>query len=293
MQSCLLSSSAQGSALASHRLPIYKSSKMPSKALGELLPPGWKLSKVIQSQVGDKGSFYLNDKATLEKLQGHAARTPMVVERRNDNSLSLQFSTGAYMESVSPLLSFWKEVNGKGSIDKDDTDGMEVKVTTIETSTDNGGKTVSTIVNLAVHGEKVTVTCFDTQVFMRVQGRQQMEQFFKRALLRYLEVEINKQTDQIKMINQHFQQLGSSGSKRRGQKMAETATSKRKANFKPSKVLAEQQLEVSDMESSEEDVSIVRPLLFQIIGPYTKEQFQTADRRDGRVQDGRRGGLRG
>ena len=166
----------------------------------------------------------------------------MVVERRNDNSLSLQFSTGAYMESVSPLLSFWKEVNGKGSIDKDDTDGMEVKVTTIETSTDNGGKTVSTIVNLAVHGEKVTVTCFDTQVFMRVQGRQQMEQFFKRALLRYLEVEINKQTDQIKMINQHFQQLGSSGSKRRGQKMAETATSKRKANFKPSKVLAEQQL---------------------------------------------------
>ena len=35
----------------------------------------------------------------------------------------------------------------------------------------------------------------------------------------------------------------------------------------------------------------VRPLLFQIIGPYTREPFQTADRRVGRVQDGRRGGL--
>ena len=98
MQCCLLSSSAQGS--ASHRPPFDKSSKIPSKALGEILPPGWKVSTVIENQES-KGSFYLNDKATLEKLQGHAARAPVEVARRNDNSLSLQISTGAYMEAVS------------------------------------------------------------------------------------------------------------------------------------------------------------------------------------------------
>ena len=62
---------------------------MPSKALGVLLPPGWKVSEVIENQVSDKGSFYLNDKATLEKLQGHAARVPVEVARRQDDSLSI------------------------------------------------------------------------------------------------------------------------------------------------------------------------------------------------------------
>ena len=115
---------------------------------------------------------------------------------------------------------------------------------------------------LDVHGEQVTVTCFDTQVFTRVQGRQQMEQFFKRALMPYLQVEINNHSEKIKVINEHFKQLGSNGSRRKGQKTAAAfklnpAPSNRKSNFKPSKVLAELQLEVSDMESSEEDDPIV------------------------------------
>ena len=61
----------------------------------------------------------------------------MEVETKLDNSQSLQFSTGAYMEAVSPLLSFWKDLHVDEPISEDDTDGMKVKVTTVETATDN------------------------------------------------------------------------------------------------------------------------------------------------------------
>ena len=33
------------------------------------------------------------------------------------------------MEAVSPLVKFWREAEGKGSIDTDDTDGLDKKVT--------------------------------------------------------------------------------------------------------------------------------------------------------------------
>ena len=72
--------------------------KMPSKAIGCLLPPGWIVNQKIQNNASSKGSYYLNDLKTLEVLKGHAARTPMEVESKLDNSQSLQFSTGAYME---------------------------------------------------------------------------------------------------------------------------------------------------------------------------------------------------
>ena len=90
----------------------------------------------------------------------------MEIETKRDNSLSLQFSTGAYMEAVSPLASFWKRIKGDGPIDVVDTDGMNVNVTTMETTSDNAGKTVSTVFKVDVEGEKVTVTCCDTQVSM-------------------------------------------------------------------------------------------------------------------------------
>ena len=209
---------------------------MPTKAIDGPLPPGWMVSQDIQNQASSKGSYYFNDFKTLETLKVHAARAPMVVETKCDKSKSLQFSTGAYMEAVSPLASFWKRAEGRGEIDKVDTDGMVAKVTSIETTADNGGKTVSTVVKLDVEGEKVTVTCFDTQVFMRVQGKYQMEEFFKRALLPYLKEEISSQANQIKEINLHFQQLGGSDrSRSRGNKTDQKtnpATNKRRTNLK-------------------------------------------------------------
>ena len=115
---------------------------MPSKAIGGSLPPGWIVDQKIQDNASSKGSYYLNDLKTLEVLKGHAVRSPMEIETKRDNSLSIQFSTGAYMEAVSPLVSFWKRIKGDGPIDEVDTDGLKVNVTTIETTSDNAGKTV-------------------------------------------------------------------------------------------------------------------------------------------------------
>ena len=115
---------------------------MPSKAIGGSLPPGWIVDQKIQDNASSKGSYYLNDLKTLEVLKGHAVRSPMEIETKRDNSLSIQFSTGAYMEAVSPLVSFMKRIKGDGPIDEVDTDGLKVNVTTIETTSDNAGKTV-------------------------------------------------------------------------------------------------------------------------------------------------------
>ena len=79
---------------------------MTKQVQSELLPPGWTVSQKLRSQPTE--SYYLNDEETLKKLKGHAERTPMTMVQKKDNSLSLQFSTGAYMEAVGPLLKFWK-----------------------------------------------------------------------------------------------------------------------------------------------------------------------------------------
>ena len=182
---------------------------MPSKRQDELLPPGWKVSQEIQKKVG---GYYLNTVETLRKLKEHADRTAhLEQETKNDNSLSLRFSTGAYMETVVPLLKYWKKEEGAGLLEHEDTDAMDVKVKTVETTVENGGKTVQTIVKLDVHGEKVTITCYDTTVSMRIQGLKWMNEFYKRALLPYLEHEITKKTVKIKEVNLYFQQLGNDG----------------------------------------------------------------------------------
>ena len=150
------------------------------------------------------------------------------------------------MEAVVPLLKYWKDEEGAVLI-PEDTDGMNVKVKTVETTVENGGKTVQTIVKLDVHGEKVTITCYDTTVSMRIQGLKWMEQFYKRALLPYLQHEIRKHATRIEEINLHFQQLGSDGSSK---------NKRQNTKSKASKMISEQQLDESDTES-EPDVSII------------------------------------
>ena len=229
--------------------------KMPNKVQGELLPPGWKVSPKIRSQVSGKGSYNLNDQATLEKLKGHAVRIPLEQLPVNDKSKSLQFSTGAYIEAVSPLLKFWKDAEVNVPLDHVDTDSMEASVTEVEIEQENKGKTVKTIVRLNVEGEKVTITCYDTQVKMRVQGKDKMEEFFRRALLPYLEGEIRKHSSRIRDINIHFQKLGSFEDSKSNK--TRPAHKDRRKDFKPSKVLLEQQLELSDLELSESDASVI------------------------------------
>ena len=184
----------------------------------------------------------------------------MAVETKRDGSYSLLFSTGAYLEAVAPLISFWKEAEGADFIDKKDTDGLEVKVNDVETETEKGGKSVKFIVRLNVHGENTTVTCYDTTVSMRVQGGPILP-FSRSALIPYLEGEIKKKSMQIRDINLHFQQLSSTNRSKRRNKTtgpANPSNTKNLANFKASKMISEQQLDESDTSiisvDSEEEV---------------------------------------
>ena len=181
---------------------------MPGKIHTTILPPGWKVSDTVKRQAQvSTFKYHLNDVATLGKLKKHSVSTPMEQKANKDNSVSLQFSTGAYMKAVLPLIRFYKECEGQ-QIRKSDVDNLLVSVKNVETETDAGGKITGYLVHLEVEEEKVTVTLYDTQVNMRVQGKKQMEEYVRRALLPYLRDKINSNLDRIAQINLQFRQLG-------------------------------------------------------------------------------------
>ena len=77
---------------------------------------------------------------TLVKLKKNAALPSMVNNTTNDNSASLEFSTGSYIKAVSPLVQFYKEEVGKGPNRKTDVDGLKMSVTSVVTNTDAKGQ---------------------------------------------------------------------------------------------------------------------------------------------------------
>ena len=76
---------------------------------------------------------------TLAKLKKQAVPTPLIKSIKKDNSVTLQFSTGAYITAISPLVKFYKETEGK-SIKAGDVDGLSIFITSVITDTDNTGK---------------------------------------------------------------------------------------------------------------------------------------------------------
>ena len=174
---------------------------------GELLPEGWIASEDLQNKVSSF-KYYLNDMKTLAKLKKHAVLPPMVENMTRDNSVSLQFSTGAYIKAVSPLVKFYKEGVGKGHIKKVEVDGLDVSVTSVVTNADAKGKITGYVIELSVEGMKVKLTPFDTTTLLLVQGGKMQEEYSKRALLPYLQNMIEENAAKIQEINVQFQQLG-------------------------------------------------------------------------------------
>ena len=171
-----------------------------------------------------------------------------------DNSVTLQFSTGAYILAVGPLIKFYKYCEGK-SIKREDVDGLNIIVNSVVTRLDAGGKITGYLIQLEVEGETVTVTPFDTQVKMRVQGGKKQEEYTRRALLPFLCNEIQNQSVKIDQINQQFKQLGvTSRCKKSSNGTSFKHTTKRgtrqsKQDF-PSALLSEQQLGDSNLVAS-------------------------------------------
>ena len=82
-------------------------------------------------------NYILNEKATLEKLQGAAVKQAIEVTR-NIGSTVIHFSTGAYVSVVIPLVMTWKDIEGH-HIDDKLVDGMDIIVDTFTTKKDQIG----------------------------------------------------------------------------------------------------------------------------------------------------------
>ena len=160
--------------------------------------------EVIQNELNeDRFKYFLNDDATLVKLKGHATRAPIEQTPTNDPTHTFQFSSGSFVAVMNPLVNFWKSAQGK-TIKPEETDNLDTSVKSVKAQKDAGGKITGHITKLSVEGEDVTITTFDTQVKVRVQGGKMQVEYTKRALLPYLETNIKTNSAKIKDINTYF-----------------------------------------------------------------------------------------
>ena len=137
---------------------------------------------------GGSAKYFLNDDITMKKLKAAAERDNMVVNDKN-GSKTIDFSTGAYVSVVLPLVKLWQELEGH-SIDPEDVDGMDIAVVKYEIERDLNGTIVFYLIELKVQGVKVKVTCYDTTLSILVQSGKMLEDYCTRVLLPYLRSEI-------------------------------------------------------------------------------------------------------
>jgi hypothetical protein len=142
--------------------------------------------------------YYLNYKATEDKLVKGANSKDFISVVNGDNSYTLTFSTGSYVIVVMPLLKFWKETT---KISSDDTDGLETEVLSVETKVDKAGTIERHTVKLQVEDEVVTITLYDTTLKILVQGGSQQVQFTTRALIPFLVGRIRECDKNIQIAN--------------------------------------------------------------------------------------------
>ena len=125
----------------------------------------------------------------------------MCVDRtKNDNSVSIQMNTGAYLATVVPLIHFYMKNKGL-EINSKQTNGLVVLIKEVAQQKDARGTIVSTLVDLEVDGEHVKVTTYDTTGLVRVQGKGQ-QKFAEQLLIPHLEKNVILNAREIKMTNE-------------------------------------------------------------------------------------------
>ena len=154
----------------------------------------------------NRTSYYLNSKATADKLK-QAAKNPDIAVVHNKDSKNIQFSTGSYLASVVPLVRAWQRLVGD-FIDEDEVDGLRIKVMEVETTCDQAGKIAAYLVRLAVEDNPVTIRCYDTKLPMLIQAKVMLEDYCVRALIPYLEERCLENSSKIKEMNDKALTIG-------------------------------------------------------------------------------------
>lgn len=152
----------------------------------------------------DDGGFnyYLNNDETLKKLKKNAINVEDLEELplKKDDTIRIQLSTAAYMLAVAPLIRFWKKHVGM-QINQSNTGGLNVSITEVRRGHDANDTTTQWIVRLLVEDEQVTITCYDTQVKLMIQGGGMKNEYTKKALIPHLKKEINDSSREIAQLN--------------------------------------------------------------------------------------------
>ena len=143
---------------------------------------------IVGENPGGRAKYFLNDVTTIQKLKAAADKANIKVID-NNGSKTIEFSTGAYVSVVLPLVKLWQEMKGH-PIDPEEVDGLDIFVVKIEIERDLAGTILQYIIEMKVQGIKVKVTCYDTTLTMLVQSGKMLEQYCSRVLLPYLNSEI-------------------------------------------------------------------------------------------------------
>ena len=69
------------------------------------------LVDLVSAESDGRKTYFLNDKATANKLKMAANNVNIKIEQ-NSQSSNILFSTGSYMATVVPLINDWKEIEG-------------------------------------------------------------------------------------------------------------------------------------------------------------------------------------
>ena len=110
----------------------------------------------------DEGSFNycLNDDETLRKMKINAKiKDVEVLPLKNDNTIRIQLSTGAYILTMAHLIKFlMSNVGEKFNVEV--TKGLDITLDNVKREHENRNITTEWKVHLTVDGEKVTLTCY-------------------------------------------------------------------------------------------------------------------------------------
>ena len=157
------------------------------------------LVDLVSAESDGRKTYFLNDKATANKLKKAANNVDLKVVR-NSQSSNILFSTGSYLATVAPLINDWKEIEGE-FIEDDQVDGMNILVKNVETRQENSSKIVEHFVQLLVDGQPMTIHSYDTKLSMLIQGGPILEPYCSRVLLPYLQEQCKLRAKRIKEIN--------------------------------------------------------------------------------------------
>ena len=116
--------------------------------------------------IGRHFGYQLSDKKAKSNLMKSSNREALEIHDRQ-GCIMMDFSTGAYLELVTPSVDEWKEAKTK----KTRIEDLNMEIEDVIPSYDENMKHVETIVKFRGSNNIITVTCYNTTQRMKAEGK--------------------------------------------------------------------------------------------------------------------------